>query len=124
MRFLTMIKSAEGAGPPPQALIEGVGQLAAEAFQAGLKIEMGGLMPTAAGARIRLSRGKLTVLDGPFTEAKEVIGGYAIFDVKSKDEAVTWSRRLLELHIQHMPAWEGEVEIRQLADGPPPDARH
>jgi hypothetical protein len=125
MRFMTMIKSAEDfrAGPPPQGLIEAIGQLGAEAAQAGVMVEMGGLMPSAAGARIRLSRGKMAVLDGPFTEAKEVIGGFAVFNVKSKDDAIAWSRRMMELHQRHWPAWEGEIEIRQLMEGPPPDTR-
>jgi hypothetical protein len=119
---MTMIKSAEDfrAGPPPQELMEAIGRLGAEAAQAGAMVEMGGLLPSAAGARIKLSRGKVTVLDGPFTEAKEVVGGYAIFETKSKDEAIAWSRRLLELHERHWPAWEGEIEIRQFVDGPPP----
>jgi len=123
MRFMTMIKSAEDlrAGPPPQELIQAIGQLGAEAAQAGVMVEMGGLMPSAAGARIRLSRGKMAVLDGPFTEAKEVIGGFAMFNVGSKDDAIAWSRRMIELHQRHWPAWEGEIEIRQLMDGPPPE---
>lgn len=125
MRFMTMIKSAEDfrSGPPPQALIEAIGRLGAEAAQAGVMVEMGGLAPSASGARIRLSRGKMSVLDGPFAEAKEVIGGYAVFNVASKDDAVAWSRRMMELHQRHWPAWEGEIEIRQLMDGPPGDMR-
>ncbi len=125
MRFMTMIKSAEDfrAGPPPRELMEAIGRLGAEAAQAGVMVEMGGLMPSAVGARIRLARGKLTVHDGPFAEAKEVVGGYALFNVKSKDDAVAWSRRMLELHQRHWPVWEGEIEIRQLFDGPPPDMR-
>lgn len=124
MRFMTIIKSAEdfGVGPPPQELMEAVGQLSAEAAQAGVMVEMGGLLPSAAGARVKLSRGKMTVLDGPFTESKEVIGGYAVFSVTSKDEAVAWSRRMLELHVRHWPVWEGEIEIRQLADVLPCEA--
>ena len=78
-------------------------------------VEAGGLLPTANGARVRLSGGKVTVTDGPFTEAKEVVGGYAIFDVKSKADMIEWTTRFMELHKKHLPGWEGEAEIRQLA---------
>jgi hypothetical protein len=75
---------------------------------------MGGLAPTAAGVRIRLSKGKLTVTDGPFSEAKEVVGGYAIFELASKEEAIEQGVRFLELHKKHWKGWEGETEIRRL----------
>jgi hypothetical protein len=78
-------------------------------------VEAGGLFPTANGARVRLSGGKVTVTDGPFTEAKEVVGGYAIFDVPSKDAMIECTTRFMELHRKHLPGWEGEAEIRQLA---------
>ena len=74
----------------------------------------GGLGPTALGARVRLSGGQLTVIDGPFTEAKEVVGGYAQFELKSKQEAVEGALRFMELHKKHWPGWEGETEIRQM----------
>jgi hypothetical protein len=76
-----------------------------------------GLAPTAASARVRLSRGKLTVTDGPFTEAKEVVGGYAVFELKSKQEAVDAAVRFMELHKQHWPGWEGETEVREIFGG-------
>jgi hypothetical protein len=66
------------------------------------------------GARVRLSGGKLTVIDGPFTEAKEAIGGFAVFEVKSKQEAIVWTQRFMQLHKDHWKGWEGETEIRQL----------
>ncbi len=125
MRYMMMIKSAEKlrAEPLPQELMEGIGRLAAEAAQAGVMVEMGGLLPSSAGARIRLSHGKMAVLDGPFTEAKEVIGGFAVFNVRSKDEAIGWGKRMMDLHQRFWPDWEGEMEIRQLEEGPPPDMR-
>jgi len=78
---------------------------------------MGGLGPTKLGARARLANGKITVTDGPFTEAKEIIGGYAIFNVPSKKEALEWTQRFLEAHIG---LWEQdlEVEVRQMMDDP------
>lgn len=116
MRFMTMVKAAESfrQGPPPMALMEAVGALAGEAAKAGVLVDMGGLLPTAMGASLRLSEGKLSVIDGPFAETKEVVGGYAIFSVSSKEEAVAWAKRLMALHQQHMPDWDGEIEIRQL----------
>jgi hypothetical protein len=116
MKFLTMVKSAESSGPPPQELMTAMGKFIEEAIKAGVVGDMGGLMPTAMGARIRLAGGQVTVIDGPFTEAKEVIGGYAFFTVKSKAEALEWSKRFIELHKQHWKGWEGESEIRQIAE--------
>jgi hypothetical protein len=80
-------------------------------------LETGGLMPSSQGARIRLSRGKLSVTDGPFTEAKEIIGGYAIIEFKSKQEAIESGKKFLELHTEILgPSYEAELEIRQMFD--------
>ena len=122
MRFMTMVKGHDAAGPPPQALIDAIGKLGEEATKAGKLIEMGGLYPTAAGARVRLSGGKITVTDGPFTEAKEVVGGYAVFEVKSKQEVIEDTVRFMELHKKHWPGWEGETEVRQLFEAPDSEA--
>ena len=89
-------------------------KLGEEGTKSGLLIETGGLTPTALGARVRISGGKLTVTDGPFAETKEVIGGYAVFQVGSKAEAIEQTMRFMELHRKHWPAWEGETEIRQI----------
>jgi hypothetical protein len=126
MRFMSMVKSSEDyrLGPPPQSLMEAMDKLGEEMKQAGTMIDMGGLLPSAMGSfSVRLSGGKLSMTDGPFTEAKEVIGGYAVFDVKTKEEAVEWTMRFMDLHRQHWPQWEGEAEVRQMFEGPgcPPD---
>ena len=121
MRFIMMVKTAERSGPPPKELMDAMGKLAEEATKAGEMIESGGLGPTAAGVRVRLTGGKITVTDGPFTEAKEVSGGYAIFELKSKEEAIERTQRFMELHHKHWPGWEGETEIRQVF-GPPAGA--
>ena len=76
----------------------------------------GGLGPTSAGLKVRQSAGKLTVTDGPFTEAKEVIGGYAVYDVASRDELMKWTMRFMDLHRQHWPGWEGECEVREMLE--------
>jgi hypothetical protein len=121
MKFMTIVKSAEKspAGPPPPALFDAIDKLGQDAVKAGVFVEMGGLMPTAAGATLRLSGGRISVKDGPFTEAKEVIGGYAIYNTGTKQEAIDWAIRFLDLHKKHWPAWEGEVEVRQFMEGPP-----
>jgi hypothetical protein len=77
-------------------------------------VSFGGLKPTATGARIRSANGKLVTIDGPFTEAKEVIGGFTIFDLASREEALEEGRKFMELHRVHWPKWQGQVEIRQM----------
>jgi hypothetical protein len=113
MRFMMIVKSAERSGPPPKALMDAVAKLAEEATKAGEMIESGGLASSATGSRVRLSGGKVTVTDGPFTEAKEVFGGYAVFELQSKKEAVERAVGFMELHKQLWPEWEGETEVRQ-----------
>jgi hypothetical protein len=116
MRFMTMVKSVENSGRPPQALMDAIAKLAEEGTRAGTLVETGGLLPTAMGARVRVSGGKLTVIDGPYAESKEVIGGYAVYDVKSMEEAVQLGTQFMEMHQKHWPGWEGECEIRQIYD--------
>ena len=113
MRFMMIVKSVENSGPPPKELMDAISKIAEAATKAGEMIESGGLASTATGTRVRLSGGKLSVTDGPFTEAKEVFGGYAVFELNSKKEAVERALRFMELHKQHWPGWEGETEIRQ-----------
>jgi hypothetical protein len=114
MRFMMLVKSAENAGPPPQALMDAIGKMAEEATKAGLMLQSGGLAPTATSTRVRLTRGKLTATDGPFTESKEVIGGFAVFEFKSREEAIESAVKFMELHKQHWPGWDGETEVRQI----------
>src|SRR2546426_3227206 len=114
MRFLSIVKSAENQGPPPQALLDAIAQLTEDSIRNGSLIQTGGLCATSTGARVRVSGGKLTVTDGPFTEAKEVVGGYAVLEAKSRDEALEAARTFMRLHQQHWPGWDGECEIREL----------
>jgi len=114
MRFMMLVKAAENSGPPPKELMDAIHKLAAEAVKAGTMIETGGLAPTAMSTRVRLSRGQVTATDGPFTEAKEVVGGFAVFEFKSKKEAIDSALHFMELHKQHWPGWEGETEVRQI----------
>jgi len=122
MRFMMMVKAAERSGPPPKELRDAMEKLIVEAARTGEMIETGGLGPSAAGKRVRLAGGEITVTDGPFTEAKEVFGGYAIFELKSMEEAVERTQHFMDLHRKHWPGWEGETEIRQVFGPPAPPA--
>lgn len=114
MRFMMIVKHAENQGHPPKELMDAIGQLAEKETQAGTMLGSGGLAPSAQGARVRLAGGKVTVNDGPFTETNEVLGGYAQFELKSKEAAVESAVRFMELHKKHWPGWEGETEVRQM----------
>jgi hypothetical protein len=114
MRFMMLVKAAENQGQPPKELMDAIGKLAETALKTGAMIQTGGLAPTAMSTRVRLSDGKVTALDGPFSEAKEVVGGFAVFEFGSKKEAIESAVHFMELHKQHWPAWEGETEVRQI----------
>jgi hypothetical protein len=114
MRFMMMVKSAENPGAPPRELMEAINKLTVEQSQAGKLVAAGGLAPTAMSSRVRLCEGKLTVIDGPFVETKEVVGGYAVMEFSSKEAAVKSALEFMELHRKHWPGWEGETEIRQM----------
>ena len=114
MRFMFIVKSAQ-SGPPTPKLIEAMHKLADREIKAGRMLDNGGLTPLALGARVRITDGRLSVLDGPFVEAKEVIGGYAIFELPGKEEAVASAREFMQLHKDFMPGWEGTCELRAFA---------
>src|SRR6478752_10117147 len=114
MRYITFVKMVEDVGDPPPALVEAMGREMQAAFADGSMIEAGGLSGMRDSTEIRLAAGTITQTDGPYTEGKEVAGGYAITEVRSHEEAVEGARRVLELHQQYWPGWEGSVEIRQM----------
>ena len=114
MRYMMIVKHKEAQGMPPKELMDAMGKLTEEAIKNGTLLGNGALLPTAAGASVRLSGGRVTVTDGPFTEAKEIIGGYALFELKSKQEAIEGARQFMELHNKHWPGWEGETEVREM----------
>jgi hypothetical protein len=124
MRFMMMVKHAENQGPPPKGFMEVMAKLGEEAVKAGTMVVSGGLAATAASTRVRLSKGQVAAIDGPFTEAKEVVGGFAILEYKSKKEALEGALAFMELHKKHWPGWEGETEVRQVlgAEDFPPKA--
>lgn len=116
-RFIALVSTPEPyLGPPPPAMDEATARLREEAERAGIRFELGGLAPTASGSRVRLARNRIKVTDGPFAEAKEVIGGFAIFNAPSHEEALRWLLRFMEVFRDHWPEWEGESELRELAD--------
>ena len=118
MKFLMMIKHAEQTTPfqPPQSLNDAMGAFVTEGFAKGWLKETAGLKPTAKGTRIRSKGGKLSVIDGPFTEAKEVVGGFAIVETATREQAMAVAHRFMELHRIHIPDFECESEVRPYDD--------
>ncbi|HEX2314791.1 MAG TPA: YciI family protein [Thermomonospora sp.] len=111
MRYLITLKTTrQPAGPPPADLMEAIMKLGEEATRSGALLDNSGLAPSAEGARVTLTEGRLGVTDGPFAEAKELIS-YALYQVRSKEEAVEWASRFLRLHRDHWEGWEGEADV-------------
>ncbi|HTZ46790.1 MAG TPA: YciI family protein [Verrucomicrobiae bacterium] len=116
MRFMMMVKGSETAVAPPKELMEALAKLTGRQAQEGKILAGGGLAPMATSSRVRVSGGKLAVLDGPFTETKEVVGGYAVMEFESREAAVKSVVEFMELHKKYWPGWEGETEVRQILD--------
>jgi len=115
MRFMYVItSSAEPAAPTP-ALLDAMHKMAAREIAAGRMLADGGLTPPEMGARITCGRGKVAVIDGPFAETKEVIAGFAVFEVAAREEGLELGREFMQLHADHMPGWEGAMEMREIA---------
>ncbi|MFH1343160.1 MAG: YciI family protein [Pseudomonadota bacterium] len=113
MRFMSFVTTSHTGMPTPE-LMEAMGKLADREIKAGRMIDTGGLTPLADGVQVRIKDGELSVIDGPFVEAKEVIGGYAIFEFRNKEEALASAVEFMQLHRQHMPGWEGTCEVRAM----------
>ena len=118
MRYLSTLVSGRSDSPPPPELYEAIMTLGQEAAAAGVLLDQGGLMPQTR-TRITAEPGELTVVDGPFTETKELLS-YAIYEVRSAEEAVEWTRRFMELHHRIWPGWSGESEVVQIMGGGDP----
>jgi hypothetical protein len=118
MKYFTFIRHPESYRdqPPPAALMEAMGKFVEKSLKDGTLVDTGGLMASKEGARIRLSKGQIKVTDGPFTETKEVIGGWAIVNASSKEEAIRIGTEFMELHRRHWPEFEGECEVRPMFD--------
>jgi len=125
MRYMMFIKHTQDYGKvqPPAGLYEDMGKFIEETTKSGNFVGGAGLQPTSAGTRVLLKDGKITVVDGPFTESKEIVGGYAIIDAKSRDEALALARRFMELHLKHWPTFEGECEMRPFEEEVQPPTR-
>lgn len=114
MRFLSMVRLKENSGlQPSEQLMADMGHLIDEMTRAGVLLDAAGLRPTAESVRVKLRSGQTSVVDGPFTESKEVIGGYALLKAASMGEAIELTRRFL---LTHGPEWEIECEVRQLEE--------
>lgn len=118
MTYLTFIRHSESyrESSPPQALMEAMGEFVERTRKDGILVDTGGLLPSKDGVRVRLTGGKITVTDGPFSESKEIIGGWAILKTDSKAEAVRVATEFMELHRKHWPGFEGESEVRPMFD--------
>jgi hypothetical protein len=121
MRYMVMLSMRSDVGPPPTELVDAMDVAMGEAFATGLMIDAGGLMGDQQTV-FTLRAGALSRTDGPFAEAKEVVGGYAVLDVRSHEEAVEGARRMMQVHLDHWPGWEGSADVRRISgpeDGPP-----
>jgi hypothetical protein len=113
MRFMMIVKASkdsEAGRMPSEELLSAMGKYNEELMKAGVLLDLAGLQPSSKGMRIKFSGGKRRVIDGPFTETKELIAGYWIIQVKSREEAIEWAKRV---PAPHGEGAEGEVELRQ-----------
>ena len=118
MRFMAIIKATkdyEAGKPPSPGLMAAMGNLAQEEQKLGIFVMGGGLRPSAHGHKLRMSGGKVTVTDGPFTETKEVIGGFAILNYATHEEAIAGARRVLQIHLEHGVS-DLEIELRPMME--------
>jgi hypothetical protein len=117
-KYLMLIKHSESHRTEqiPQGLMDAMGEFVGEGFKSGWLKDTAGLKGSAEGFKVRSSGGKLSMTDGPFAESKEIVGGYAMVEAKSKEEAQKLAQQFMELHRVHWPAFEGECEVRPLED--------
>jgi len=128
MQFMMIVKAtkdSESGRPPNPELMAAIAKMAEKASKRGVMVSAGGLQPSSQGTRIRVSGGKTAVIDGPFAETKELVGGFAIFNLQSREEAVRMGKEFMQVHADILgPSYEGELEIRTLMDPPPNGAKH
>ena len=121
-RFMGFVRMEEGIGTPPQSLFEAMDAFIGERAANGTFVDGGGLYGTEDAVNFVVRRGEVSRVDGPYAEAKEVVGGYSIIEARSPEEALAGARRVAEIHVQHWPGWEGSVEVRRISgpeEGPP-----
>ncbi|MDF2994554.1 MAG: hypothetical protein K0R27_191 [Xanthobacteraceae bacterium] len=116
MRFMFIVLSSQMTPPTPE-LMEAIGKLSEQEIKAGRLIDTGGLVPLPmGGAQVQLKGGQIRTIDGPYVEAKEMIGGFAIFELKNMEEAIASAQNFMQLHKELMPGWDGTCEIRLMAE--------
>jgi hypothetical protein len=116
MRYMYIVSTTTPAAPTPE-LLEEMGKFAEREAAVGTIVSQGGLLPLEMGARVRLTKGKVSVIDGPFAEAKEVIGGFSIVDFATREEALASAVRFMEMHAKFGSGWEGVCEMRPMIEG-------
>ncbi|MEO7772915.1 MAG: YciI family protein [Gemmatimonadaceae bacterium] len=121
MKYLMLIKHEESlrSATVPESLYAAMGEFVTEAMQSGKIIDTAGLKPTSAAWSVKMGGRKLTVVDGPFAESKEIVGGYALADLKTMAEARELAQKFMQLHLEHWPDFEGACEVRPLEDEQP-----
>ena len=118
MKFMFIVKSAHRIPANPKLSAE-MQKLTQREIEAGHLLDNGALVPISEGTQVSIANGRLHVIDGPFAETKEVVGGYAVFELKDKEEAVASAMEFMQLHKDHLPGWEGTCEVRAFAPGGP-----
>lgn len=116
MRYLCFVKMDESQADPPKALMEAMGEHVVAGFASGILVDAGGLSGKAEALEFRVQGGGVTVTDGPYAEVKEVIGGWAIINVASEEQARAEGQVMADLHLTHWPAWEGAIELRRISE--------
>jgi hypothetical protein len=115
MRALVLLKMSEQVGVPPEPLFAAMDETIKDIEKTITIIDTTGLVPTAeAATKIQVTGGKTTVLDGPFAESRELVGGYALVEADTYEQAVEAARKIVQVHTDHWPTWEGEAEVRQV----------
>ncbi len=119
MRFMGFVRMEEGQGMPPQALMDAMDTFIGENVAAGVFLDGGGLFGTEDAVNFVVRHGQTTRVDGPYAEAKEVVGGWAILEHATVEEAVAGQKRMADLHSEHWPECTIVITLRQISDGPP-----
>jgi hypothetical protein len=114
MRYMVLVKMAEDVGQPPQELVEIMSREMGSMLASGKMRDAGGLGGTNESVEVRVRGGALSVTDGPYAEGKEVVGGFSIIEVDSHEEAVANARRVMQIHQEYWPGWEGSAELRRI----------
>jgi len=122
MKFMLMVHETARPGEPPAELFAAIGALGAENTANGSLVEVGGLLPIETGAVVRLTGGAITTTDGPFVETRELVGGFAVYEVKDAAAAAQKAEAFLKAHKDTWPGWEGWIEVRALMDNTRPGA--